>query len=120
MPGMSVSFGAVEVFEAIPPHPMATGTPGQVLGALGPILNTVVLGSTRCGDAAIAALRADGHSVRGEDVAWLSRSLTPTSTSLATIRSPCADRTPRRLCAGYAPSFGYVMSMSRTETLCRR
>ncbi|WP_063793205.1 MULTISPECIES: hypothetical protein [unclassified Frankia] len=30
MPDMSVSFGTVEVFEALPPHPMASWEPGNV------------------------------------------------------------------------------------------
>lgn len=42
------------------------------LGALGLVLNAVVLWNTRYTDAAVAVLRAEGHPVRDEDVARLS------------------------------------------------
>src|SRR4051794_40462301 len=41
-------------------------------GALGLVLNAVVLWNTRYTDAAVSALRAEGHPVRDEDVARLS------------------------------------------------
>ncbi|MFF3632006.1 Tn3 family transposase [Streptomyces sp. NPDC002164] len=42
------------------------------IGALGLVLNALVLFNTRCMDAAVAQLRADGFEVRDEDVARLS------------------------------------------------
>ena len=42
------------------------------LGALGLVLNAVVLWTTRYIDAAVAQLRAEGHEIRDEDVARLS------------------------------------------------
>jgi TnpA family transposase len=42
------------------------------LGSLGLVLNAVVLGTTRCIDAAVAQLRAEDHEIRDEDVARLS------------------------------------------------
>lgn len=42
------------------------------LGALGVVLNAVVLWTTRYIDAAVAQLRAEGHEIRDEDIAWLS------------------------------------------------
>lgn len=41
-------------------------------GAVGLVLNAVVLWTTRCIDAAVAPLRAEGHKVRDEDIARLS------------------------------------------------
>lgn len=42
------------------------------LGSLGLVLNAVVLWTTRYIDAAVAALRAEGHEIRDEDIARLS------------------------------------------------
>jgi len=42
------------------------------LGALGLVLNAIVLWTTRYIDAAVAALRAEGHEIRDEDIARLS------------------------------------------------
>lgn len=42
------------------------------LGALGLVLNAVVLWTTRYIDAAVAQLRAEGHEIRDEDIARLS------------------------------------------------
>ncbi|MEJ8632188.1 Tn3 family transposase [Streptomyces sp. MS2.AVA.5] len=42
------------------------------LAALGLVLNAVVLWNTRYLDAAVAQLRAEGHSIKDEDVARLS------------------------------------------------
>ncbi|MFI9358600.1 Tn3 family transposase [Streptomyces lydicus] len=44
----------------------------RIRGALGLVLNALVLFNTRYMDAAVAQLRADGHEVRDEDVARLS------------------------------------------------
>jgi hypothetical protein len=55
-----------------------TGTGGAPVVA---ILNAVVLRNTRYLDAAVAQLRAEGHDIKDEDVARLSRSRTGTSTS---------------------------------------
>lgn len=41
-------------------------------GSLGLVLNAVVLWTTRYIDAAVAQLRAEGHEIRGEDIARLS------------------------------------------------
>ncbi|MFB6941511.1 DUF4158 domain-containing protein [Streptomyces sp. NPDC056305] len=41
-------------------------------GSLGLALNAVVLWTTRCIDAAVAQLRAEGHDIRDEDIARLS------------------------------------------------
>lgn len=49
------------------------------LGALGLVLNTIVLWNTLYMDAALAQLRAEGHSVREEGVARLSASSTSIS-----------------------------------------
>ncbi|MEU2840482.1 Tn3 family transposase [Streptomyces sp. NPDC007076] len=43
------------------------------LGALGLVLNAMVLWTTRYIDAAVARLRAEGHETRDEDIARLSR-----------------------------------------------
>lgn len=43
------------------------------LAALGLVLNAVVLWNTRYLDAAVAQLRAEGHDIKDEDVARLSR-----------------------------------------------
>jgi len=42
------------------------------LGALGLVLNAVVLWTTRSIDAAVVQLRAEGHEIRNEDAARLS------------------------------------------------
>ncbi|MDQ0700989.1 hypothetical protein QF048_007516 [Streptomyces sp. W4I9-2] len=42
------------------------------LGALGLVLNAIVLWTTRYIDAAVAQLRAEGHEIREEDIARLS------------------------------------------------
>lgn len=42
------------------------------LGVLGPVLNAIVLRTTRCIGAAMDALRAEGHEARDEEVARLS------------------------------------------------
>lgn len=42
------------------------------LGALGLVLNAIVLWTTRYIDAAVAQLQAEGHELRDEDVARLS------------------------------------------------
>ncbi len=47
------------------------GQEGQ-LAALGLVLNAVVLWNTRYLDAAVAQLRAEGHDIKGEDVARIS------------------------------------------------
>jgi hypothetical protein len=54
---------------------------------LGLVVNAVVLWNTRYIDAPVARLRADGHPVRDEDVAGLSRWGTPTSTCSAAMPS---------------------------------
>ncbi|MFJ6637027.1 Tn3 family transposase [Streptomyces sp. NPDC091376] len=46
--------------------------PGDQIGALGLVLNALVLFNTRYMDAAVKQLRADGFDVRDEDVARLS------------------------------------------------
>ncbi|MEV7709783.1 Tn3 family transposase [Streptomyces sp. NPDC088270] len=43
------------------------------LGALGLVLNAIVLWTTRYIDAAVARIRAEGHETRDEDIARLSR-----------------------------------------------
>jgi TnpA family transposase len=52
-------------------HPYREGQE-DALGALGLVLNAVVLWNTRYIDAAVAQLSADGHPVRDKDVARLS------------------------------------------------
>lgn len=47
------------------------GMKGQ-LGALGLVLNAIVLWTTKYIDAAVAQLRAEGHKLRDEDIARLS------------------------------------------------
>lgn len=42
------------------------------LGALGLVLNAIVLWTTKYIDAAVAQLHAEGHELRDEDLAWLS------------------------------------------------
>lgn len=42
------------------------------LGALGLVLNAIVLWTTRYIDAAVAQLKAEGHEIRDEDIARLS------------------------------------------------
>lgn len=42
------------------------------MGALGLVLNAVVLWTTRYIDAAVAQLRAEGHDIKDEDIARLS------------------------------------------------
>nr|WP_212765030.1 Tn3 family transposase [Streptomyces sp. I05A-00742] len=41
------------------------------LGALGPVLNAIVLWTARYIDAAVAQLKAEGHNIPGEDLARL-------------------------------------------------
>ncbi len=80
------------------------GMEGQ-LGSLSLVLNAVVLWTTRYIDAAVAQLRAEGHEIRGEDIARLSplkhRNLnvlgrysftasTPASGALRPLRDPDA------------------------------
>ncbi len=48
------------------------------LGALGLVLNAIVLWTTRYIDAAVAQLRAEGHDIRDEDIARLPPSSTAT------------------------------------------
>ncbi|GAA2569139.1 hypothetical protein GCM10010398_68850 [Streptomyces fimbriatus] len=48
------------------------------LGALGLVLNAVVLWTTKYIDAAVAQLRAEGLEIGEEDIARLSRSSTAT------------------------------------------
>lgn len=60
------------------------------LAALGLVLNAVVLWNTHYLDAAVARLRAEGHDIKDEDVARLSRSRTGTSTSWAATCSTSA------------------------------
>ncbi len=43
------------------------------IGALGPVLNAIVLWTTTCIDAAVTQLRAESHELRDEDIARLSR-----------------------------------------------
>lgn len=38
-------------------------------GALGLVLNAIVLWTTRCIDTVVARLKAEGHEIRGEDIA---------------------------------------------------
>ncbi|GGW71573.1 hypothetical protein FHS32_004185 [Streptomyces albaduncus] len=52
-------------------QPYRDGMEGR-LGALGLVLNAIVLWTTRYIDAAVAQLRAEGHEIRDEDVARLS------------------------------------------------
>jgi TnpA family transposase len=72
------------------------------LGALGLILNAVVLWNTRYTDAAVTQLRGQGHEAADEDAPGCPRSPTPTSTCSAATPSPrrraqgsarCATRT---------------------------
>lgn len=75
------------------------------LGALGLVLNAVVLWTTRYIDAAVAQLRAEGHDIKDEDVARLSplkhknpnclgrynfRASTPSAGALRPLRDPDA------------------------------
>lgn len=75
------------------------------LGALGLVLNAVVLWTTRYIDAAVAQLRAEGHDIKDEDVARLSplkhknlnclgrynfRASTPAAGALRPLRDPDA------------------------------
>jgi hypothetical protein len=74
------------------------------LGALGLVLNAVVLWTTRYMDVALAQLRESGHPVRDADVARLSplglRHLTSSATPPSPMRRRTA-RTPR--CCSPAP-----------------
>ena len=53
-------------------HPAYRDGMEDQLGSLGLVLNAVVLWTTKYIDAAVAALRAEGHEIRDEDVARLS------------------------------------------------
>jgi hypothetical protein len=73
------------------------------IGALGLVLNALVLFNTRYTDAAVEQLRADGFDVRDEDVARLSPFVRQSTCSAGTPSSsrtcpaacdPCATRTP--------------------------
>ncbi|MFJ3254655.1 Tn3 family transposase [Streptomyces sp. NPDC086771] len=65
------------------------------LGALGLVLNAMVLWTTRYIDAAVARLRAEGHETRDEDIARLSplkhRNLNLLGRYSFTASSPAAD-----------------------------
>ncbi|MDO0930085.1 Tn3 family transposase [Streptomyces sp. TG1A-8] len=60
------------------PYPFPAGSATRsrnqtgVLGALGLVLNAIVLWTTRYIDAAVAQLRDEGHEIREEDIARLS------------------------------------------------
>ncbi len=76
------------------------------IGALGLVLNALVLFNTRYMDAAVTQLPSDGHDVRDEDVVRLSRSSGTTSTCSAGTPSssqtcpaacgPCGTNNRRR------------------------
>ncbi|SDM18884.1 Tn3 transposase DDE domain-containing protein [Nonomuraea maritima] len=80
------------------------------LGALGLVLNAVVLWTTRYIDAAVAQLQAEGHDIREEDIARLSplkhknlnllgrysfTASTPAAGALRPLRNPDAPELPR-------------------------
>lgn len=80
------------------------------LGALGLVLNAVVLWTTRYIDAAVAQLQAEGHDIREEDIARLSplkhknlhllgrysfTASTPAAGALRPLRDPDAPELPR-------------------------
>lgn len=64
------------------------------LGALGLVLNAIVLWTTKYIDAAVAQLRAEGHAIRDEDIARLSplkhRSPNPLGRYSFTASAPAA------------------------------
>ncbi|AEW96289.1 hypothetical protein SCATT_39180 [Streptantibioticus cattleyicolor NRRL 8057 = DSM 46488] len=60
------------------------------LGALGLVLNAVVLWTTRYIDAAVAQLHAEGPEIWDEGIARMSCSSTVTSIRWAATASPCA------------------------------
>ena len=64
------------------------------LGALGLVLNCVVLWTTVYLDAAVRQLKAQGYPVREEDMARLSRSSAGTSASTAPTPSSCPTWRP--------------------------
>lgn len=66
------------------------GTEGDQIGALGLVLNALVLFNTRYMDAAVTQLREDGLDIRDEDVARLS----------SFVGHPVNDRAPRRSADG--------------------
>ena len=70
------------------------------IGALGLVLNALVLFNTRYMDAAVNELRADGFDVRDEDVARLSPSCGTTSTCSA--GTPSSFPTCRAACVRFA------------------
>lgn len=70
------------------------------IGALGLVLNALVLFNTRYMDAAVTQLREDGFDIRDEDVARLSRSYATTSTCSAT--TPSSSPTCPAVCVPFA------------------
>ncbi|WP_456320498.1 Tn3 family transposase [Saccharopolyspora elongata] len=100
------------------------GSPVDQLGALGLVLNAIVLFNTRYLDAAITELRAGGYEVRDDVAARLSRSCGTTSMCWAAIRSwPLSWPVG---CARCAPlplpriSSALVMRHAGTRGGCRR
>lgn len=86
------------------PAPRPAGPSPARRAALGLVLNAVVLWNTRYIDATVARLRADGHPVRDEDVAGLSRWGTPTSTCSAAMPSARVPTGRYAHCVTRAPS----------------
>ncbi|ALO99910.1 Short-chain dehydrogenase [Streptomyces hygroscopicus subsp. limoneus] len=86
-------------------------------GALGLVLNAIVLWTKKYIDAAIARLRADGHGIRDEDIARLSRSSpAPESARPLQRHRRCPGRRRPAPCARYATLTG----PSRTRTTAAR
>jgi hypothetical protein len=85
------------------------------LGALGLVLNAIVLWTTRYVDAAVAQLKAEGHEIRDEDIARLSplkhcnlnllgrysfTASTPAAGALRPLRDPDAPQLDCRVFGG--------------------
>jgi hypothetical protein len=90
------------------------------IGALGLVLNALVLFNTRYMDAAVAQLRADGFDVRDEDVARLSPFVrhhinmrwAATPSSSLSCPAACARCATRTLPTTSEPRLGVVMAVA--------
>jgi TnpA family transposase len=101
------------------------------LGALGLVLNAIVLWTTRYVDAAVAQLKAEGHEIRDEDIARLSplkhcnlhllgrysfTASTPAAGALRPLRDPDAPQLDCRVFGGVSltPPHPLTSHVSRT------
>jgi TnpA family transposase len=89
------------------------------LGALGLVVNAIVLWNTIYMDAAIDQLRREGFEVRDEDVVRLSPLAHEHVNMLGATPSPCPSRWPVASCGLCAVRLPFPMTMPESEFLLR-